>query len=197
MESIFTESNLKEIIIFYILFHFTILFIEDRIRYVPQVVTKWEERAGDETFVNFIKSLWRTALSASLSLMIFWLYNFFKFGFLVFGLETTGIFRKEKVILITVLNSLIPIYFFILIKFIFILFLGKNFVSDALLFFTPRSSILRYFFASLDFFRLLEYALLYTGIRKNIKVNPIILVFLLIPLFFGENLINFTYQKGG
>jgi len=192
-----TGRNIKYIIIFYIFFHFIILFIEDRTRYVPQIVESCEEKGynSDDEFIIFIKNLWRTTISATFYITIFWFWNFFKTGFILFFFEIIGFYKKEKIIFLNVLNSLIPIYILIFIKFIFIVFIKSDFQSNLLFLYNPQTSFLKYLFNSLEFFKICEYVLLYDGFRK-MNVKPEIIILLLLPLFFGENYIKFTYDRG-
>lgn len=197
MNLLCSEKNLKKVIIFYILLHCIVLFIEDRIRYVPEVVSHWEERESGELFVNFIKSLWRTGLSVTVSLTIFWMWFFAKWGYFISLFEMIGVFKKEKIILISLLNSLVPVYTLIFLKFIFIIFFNKNFVSNGLLLLNPGNPLLKFLLSSIEIFKIFEYMLLYIILRQKIKINSFYLILSFIPPFFGENLISFTLAKGG
>ncbi len=175
--------------VFYILF----LILEDRLVYIPSHLEIYLEcyNEGWDNFINFIKSLWRTGVSVSLRVLFFWMWTFFKIGFIIFCFEIMNIFQKENVVLEGVIYSLFPILVLIFLKFVFLIFFKKNFVSSFQILYDNK--FLNFFLSSLEFFKFLEFSFLFNYLRKKIVLSKIKLIFILIPLFFCETFFEFTY----
>ncbi|MEM5831039.1 MAG: hypothetical protein QXO40_02460 [Candidatus Aenigmatarchaeota archaeon] len=175
--------------VFYVLF----LILEDRLVYIPSHLEIYLEsyNEGWENFINFIKSLWRTGVSVTLRVLFFWMWTFFKIGFIIFCFEIMNIFQKENVVLEGVIYSLFPILVLIFLKFVFLILFKKNFVSSFQILYDNK--FLNFFLSSLEFFKFLEFSFLFNYLRKKITLSRIKLIFILIPLFLGETFFEFTY----
>jgi len=191
---IFKDNLFKYFLIFNI-FYISFLIIEDRLIYVPSHAKQIEiyEKEWSEKFLDFIKSLWRTSVAVGFRAIFFWIWTFLKIGFIVFMLELFNIWEKEKIVLNGVIYSLFPILFLIFLKFLFLLFLKRDFNSSFSLFLNFDNNFLKFIFSSIEFFKFLEYFLLGSYLKEKVNMNLTKLIFILSPLFFLEKTIEFTY----
>lgn len=183
--------NLKIFILLFNFFFISFLVIEDRFIYVPLHTIEIPYKGWDK-FIEFIKSFWRTGISVGYRALVFWLWTILKAGFIIFIFELSGIFDKEKVVLKGVIYSIFPILFLIFFKFLFLVFLKKDFNSSLSLIYVFNNKFLDFVFSSFELFKFLEFTFLYYWLKK-INLSSLKLIIILAPLFFLEKYIEFAY----